>query len=86
MVNEENWYQRISRIRTPMEPAFDGDDYVKPHPVARVWVDEPCRATNAYKGVVRRVGSRLGFTCLNPPPKKKKQVGRQGFIKLFEEK
>lgn len=85
MANEGNWEQRISRIRTVMEPAFDGDDFIKPQPVARVWVDQNCRAINAYKGVVRRVNKRLGFTCLNPP-KLKKQAGRQGFTKLFEEK
>ena len=84
MTNVENWYQRISRIRTPMEPAFEGDDYQKPSPVARVWVDQGHKAIWAYRGVVRRENDRLGFVCLNPEPKRKKGAKRKGMV-LFED-
>lgn len=71
------WYQRVSRIRTPWEPAFPGDDYVKPDPVCRVYVDTGHPVVYAYGNIVRRKMDELGFTCLNPPAKKKR--GRKGF-------
>lgn len=66
MTNKENWYQRISRIRTPMEPAFKGDDWQKPPPIARIWIDNNHPAVFAYKAIVQRENDRLGFRCLNP--------------------
>lgn len=70
MANRQNWYQRVSRIRTPMEPAFKGDDWQKPTPVARIWVDEGHPAIYAYRNIVKKENDRLGFECLNPPPPK----------------
>lgn len=78
MANKQNWYQRISRIRTPMEPAFKGDDWVKPPPLARIWVDGGHSAMHAYRSIVKKENDRLGFECLNPPPVRKK-AGRKGF-------
>lgn len=69
MANRQNWYQRISRIRTPMEPAFKGDDWEKPEPLARIWVDEGHPAIYAYRNIVKKENDRLGFECLNPPNK-----------------
>jgi len=86
MTNPENWYQRISRIRTPMEPAFDGDDYVKPDPIARVWIDAGHKAIWAYKSVVRKENDKRGFECLNPDPKPKRmrRVGAVTFVPIEE--
>jgi superfamily II DNA or RNA helicase len=72
MANRQNWYQRVSRIRTPMEPAFKGDDWQKPEPVARIWADEGHPAVYAYRNIVKKEMDRLGFECLNPPPKTRK--------------
>lgn len=72
MTNKENWYQRISRIRTPMEPAFPGDDWEKPQPLARIWCDYGQNATWAYRHCVKKENDRLGFVCLNPAPTRKK--------------
>jgi superfamily II DNA or RNA helicase len=66
MANRENWYQRISRIRTPFEPE-PGDTWQKPTPVARIWVDHGHPAIFAYQNIVRKENERLQFTCLNPP-------------------
>ena len=82
MANKENWYQRISRIRTPMEPAFKGDDYVKPQPVARIWVDYGHKAIWGYRGIVKRVNDGLKFTCLNPEKKVKRR--RKGVVTFVE--
>jgi len=82
MTNRPNWYQRISRIRTPMEPAFEGDDWVKPHPVARIWVDYGHKAVWAYQSVVRAENKARGFRCLNPekPRPKGKRKGLSGMF------
>jgi superfamily II DNA or RNA helicase len=69
MANRQNWYQRVSRIRTPMEPAFKGDDWQKPDPIARIWIDEGHAAIYAYRNIVKKENDRLGFECLNPPAK-----------------
>ena len=69
MANRQNWYQRISRIRTPMEPAFEGDDWQKPTPVARIWVDNGHPAVYAYRNLVKKENDRLGFECMNPLPR-----------------
>lgn len=86
MVNKENWYQRISRIRTPMEPAFEGDDFVKPQPLARVWRDYGHKAVYAYCNTVRAENKRLGFTCLNPEPTRKgKRKGLCTFVEVEDD-
>lgn len=81
MTNPPNWEQRISRIRTPMEPAFPGDDWEKPQPLARVWSDFGQNATWAYRHCVKKVNDQLGFTCLNPAPTRKrgKRKGLTGY-------
>ena len=76
MANQQNWYQRISRIRTPMEPAFKGDDWIKPTPVARVWIDNGHPAIYAYKALVKRENARLGFQCLNETTERRKGRGK----------
>jgi len=83
MANRQNWYQRISRIRTPMERAFDGDDWQKPTPLARIWLDSGHAAVYAYKAIVKRENDRLGFECLNPPAErpKGKRKGLVGYVK-----
>jgi superfamily II DNA or RNA helicase len=88
MTNPQNWYQRISRIRTPMEPAFEGDTYVKPIPVARIWVDAGHKAIWAYKAVVKKENDQRGFECLNPdkPNKKMRRVGAVTFVEVEDEK
>lgn len=82
MTNKQNWYQRISRVRTPMEPAFPGDDWEKPQPVARVWCDFGENATWAYRHCVKKENDRLGFVCLNPKPTRKrgKRKGVTGYV------
>lgn len=40
MINEQNWYQRISRVRTPYLPTSKKDTFVKPDPVAHIYVDD----------------------------------------------
>ncbi len=82
MCNQHNWYQRISRIRTPMQPAFDGDDYEKPQPVARVWVDSGHKAVWAYKAIVKKENEKRGFTCLNP---ERRRTGKRKGLATFEE-
>lgn len=81
MANAQNWYQRISRIRTPMEPAFKGDDWVKPTPTARIWLDSGHPAVFAYRNIVKKENDRLGFQCLNPevakPRGRRKGLGFQ---------
>jgi superfamily II DNA or RNA helicase len=84
MTDPNNWYQRVSRIRTPWEPAFDGDDHVKPQPIARVWVDTGHPAVYAYKAVVRRVMDRLNFTCTNKERDKPKRGRRRGLVSREE--
>lgn len=77
MTNKENWYQRISRIRTPMEPAFEGDTYEKPTPLARIYIDTGHKAIWAYKSIVKKVNDKFKFTCLNPDkPREKKAQPR----------
>jgi superfamily II DNA or RNA helicase len=82
MTNRPNWYQRISRIRTPFEPAFPGDHWVKPKPVCRVWSDYGHRAVWAYRSVVKAENDARGFCCLNPEEKKRKPGRRQGLLGL----
>ena len=86
MANRPNWYQRISRIRTPMEPAFPGDTYQKPPPLARIWVDYGHKAVYAYKSLVKAENNRLGFECLNPdPPRRQPKRGRRSGLIVFDE-
>jgi hypothetical protein len=65
MTNSVNWYQRISRIRTPMEPAFEGDSYVKPQPKCRVYLDQGHGAIWAYYNTVKAENERNGFTHIS---------------------
>jgi len=74
MTNQENWYQRISRIRTPMEPAFEGDIYEKPVPLARIYIDTGHKAIWAYKATVKKVNDKFDFTCLNPDKPREKSA------------
>lgn len=80
MANRENWYQRVSRIRTPMEPAFVGDDWKKPTPVARIWVDSGHPAVYAYKNIVKKENDRLGFECLTVEAQKRSVGKRKGLV------
>ena len=82
MTNPQNWYQRISRIRTPMEPAFAGDDWEKPPPLARIWIDTGHRCCQAYRNIVQKENDRLGFECLNPY--QKRQSGRRKGITGYQ--
>lgn len=40
IINDSNWYQRISRPRTKYTPVDDNDTYEKPTPICRVYLDE----------------------------------------------
>jgi len=66
MTDPHNWYQRVSRIRTPFEPAFPGDHWDKPTPIARVWADRGHPAIYAYRNIVKKKMDSLGFVCLTP--------------------
>lgn len=86
MANRPNWYQRVSRIRTPMEPAFPGDAYEKPSPIARIWVDYGHKAVYAYRALIQAENNRLGFECLNPePPKRQPKRGRRSGLVVFDD-
>lgn len=64
LTNPENWYQRISRIRTPYSEgeAQDYGPYDKPHPVARVYLDNGNNGfVYGYKNCVRTKNEELGF-------------------------
>ncbi len=84
MTDPNNWYQRVSRIRTPFEPAFPGDRWDKPTPVARVWADRGHPAIYAYRMIVKKKMESLGFRCVNEEPVKPRGK-RKGLVSFEEE-
>lgn len=64
MTNPENWYQRISRIRTPYsdKEARSYGEHEKPYPVCRVYVDKGRTGMVwGYINCVKKECEKLGF-------------------------
>jgi len=88
MANEPNWYQRISRIRTPCdgcpgvgEKGCGGPACSKEAPVATIYVDANRVLEGCFK-TQQRVHQRLGFVeqheYLDAAPKVKRDPERKG--------
>jgi superfamily II DNA or RNA helicase len=83
MANEQNWYQRLSRVRTPCEgcpgPGEPGclekGTCQKLRPVARIYADLGNKVTFSCLAVMNRVHTKLDFEIKHIKPPRLNPVG-----------